>query len=410
MRSLLSFDSDQVQGRSQVSVAVGVLVPLYTPARNGGGPIRTLQALVSAVPGPFEVYVLTGDRDLGTKDRLPVERDSWQMLETSKVYYASASHPIGLMNGFRALRATGPEVLYLNGFFDPRFSIVPQLLWRLGFWRNAVRLLAPRGEFGSGALRRRSMKKRAYMGLYRLLRLHSGVYWHASSEMEAQTIRDQWGAGAAILIRENETLLPESADPPSAVGRGGQTVSSLRAVFLGRIVEHKGLHLALEALLSTREAIDLDVYGPAEDAAYLRRCKALAARTPPNVSVRFLGPVEPDATRQTLAGYEVMLMPTAGENFGHVIAESLSVSCPVVCGPATPWTPTLEDGGGEVASLTAGSWSSAIERRARASVADRLEQRRNAGRAFDRWRARPAAPHVFELLDRVLSVDRPKDA
>lgn len=390
---------------------IGVLAPLFPPATNGGGPIRTLAALVAGAPTRFTVGVLTGDRDLGAGERLPVEKfDSWVKSGDAFVYHASAGSLSGLIRGLRALRKFAPEVIYLNGFFDLRFSIGPQLLWRFGFWGRSVRLLAPRGEFGKRALGRRSVKKRAYMALYRLLGLHRGVYWHASSEMEARTIRDQWGSGAVILIRENETLLPKRADRPPAVGQGEQTESSLHAVFLGRIVEHKGLHLALEALVSTREAVELDVYGPAEDAAYLNRCKVLAARTPPNVSIRFLGAVEPDATRQTLARYEVMLMPTAGENFGHVIAESLSVSCPVVCGPATPWTPTLEDGGGEIAPLTPGSWNAAIERRARASVANRLEQRRNAGRAFDRWQARPAAPHVFELLDHVLSADRPKDA
>ena len=78
-----------------------------------------------------------------------------------------------------------------------------------------------------------------------------------------------------------------------------------------------------------------------------------------------------------------MLMPTAGENFGHVIAEALSVSCPVMCTPATPWTECLTAGGGLVVdTLEPHDWRVAIERLAAASPAERLAFRLRAGEAF----------------------------
>ncbi|GAB3611827.1 glycosyltransferase family protein [Humibacter ginsengisoli] len=385
-----------------MSSIIGVFAPLFAPAKNGGGPIRTLRALVLAAPSDFKVYVLTGDRDLGATERLTVPFNNWQAGEGASVYYTSASSPVGLMRGFRALRAVRPEVLYINGYFDPRFSILPQLLWRFGFWGRTVRLLAPRGEFGEGALNRRALKKRAYIALYRLLRLHKEVYWHASSELEAQSIRELWGDDAIILVRENEVLLPALSDKPPSIG-STQTldVPPLHAAFLGRIVEHKGLHLALEALTQVKSAVEFDIYGPEEDVRYLERCKVLASRAPAHVSVRFRGVLEPDQTRQTLSNYDVLLMPTAGENFGHVIAEALSVSCPVICSPHTPWTPTLEAGGGAVVPLVTVEWVRAIQQRASTPAVDRLSERQRAGSAYDQWRDRPAAPHVFELLERL---------
>ena len=32
-----------------------------------------------------------------------------------------------------------------------------------------------------------------------------------------------------------------------------------------------------------------------------------------------------------------MFMPTRGENFGHIILQSLSVGCPVIISDQTPW-------------------------------------------------------------------------
>jgi glycosyltransferase involved in cell wall biosynthesis len=382
---------------------VGVFAPLFPPAKNGGGPIRTLEALVKAAPDKFKIHVLTGDRDLGASERLPVEFDSWSEHDGAAVYYASAGSLKGLFGGFGALRRKKPDVIYLNGYFDPRFSILPQLLWRVGYWGKAVRLLAPRGEFGSGALERRTGKKRAYMAVYRLLGLHRRIYWHASSDLEAAAIRKQWGDRAEVLVRENETLLPEHAQTVEDPMDDSVPRPALRAVFLGRIVEHKGLHLALDALANVTNPVELDVFGPAEDDAYLRRCQALAARLPDHVVVRFRGSLEPEQTRSTLADFDVLVMPTAGENFGHVIAEALSASCPVLCSTHTPWTDVLEGGGGWALPLTAEAWTEALDRQAGLSLAGRVGERRSAGAAYDEWRARPAAPHVFELLETAIT-------
>jgi len=381
---------------------IGVLAPLFPPAKNGGGPIRTLEALVAASPNSYELHVLTGDRDLGASERLPVEFDSWVEHDGADVYYASAGSLRGLFGGFGALRQKRPDVIYLNGYFDPRFSILPQLLWRVGYWGRAVRLLAPRGEFGSGALERRTAKKRAYMALYRLLGLHRRIYWHASSELEAAAIRKQWGQKTVVLIRENDTLLPERAHRVDGVP--AETIGApLQAVFLGRIVEHKGLHLALEALAQVTEPVDLDVFGPAEDDAYLKRCQTLAARLPDTIRARFHGALEPEQTRSTLEAFDVLVMPTAGENFGHVIAESLSASCAVLCSTHTPWNEVLASGGGEALPLEVDRWASALQRWSALSSADRVTARRRAGAAYDQWRSRPAAPHVFELLEAAMS-------
>ena len=45
---------------------------------------------------------------------------------------------------------------------------------------------------------------------------------------------------------------------------------------------------------------------------------------------------------------DIFLFPTRGENFGHVVAEALSVGCPVLTTPTTIWTDLLTSGGGSV--------------------------------------------------------------
>ena len=62
----------------------------------------------------------------------------------------------------------------------------------------------------------------------------------------------------------------------------------------------------------------------------------------------YRGELAPEAVRSTFARYDMFVFPTQGENFGHVIAESLSASCPVICSDETPWSPVLRAGGGAV--------------------------------------------------------------
>jgi glycosyltransferase involved in cell wall biosynthesis len=347
------------------------------------------------------MLVLTSDRDLGATAPLSVASNEWVSRGSALVYYMSTNRLSRLLRGFAALRRKKPTVLYFNSFFSPLFSVLPQLISRAFFPEASLRLLAPRGEFSVGALAIKSRKKRLFIRLYKALRWHRGLVWHASSSWEAEDIRRVWGQKAVVLVRENETSLPKSAAAPMRQDKS----STLRAFFFGRIVPKKGLLVVLEALKSATGLIDLDIYGDEEDAGYARACCQAAARVSPSVTVRFMGAVLPVDVPACFASYDVMLMPTAGENFGHVIAEALSASCPVICADTTPWTSLLKAGAGRVVRSSAASdWTDAVDSYAALSVEERIELRLAAGLLYEQWRAAPKGPHVLELLHEYCNV------
>ncbi|MFL5580748.1 MAG: glycosyltransferase, partial [Gemmatimonadaceae bacterium] len=70
---------------------------------------------------------------------------------------------------------------------------------------------------------------------------------------------------------------------------------------------------------------------------YWGECRAAIAELPPNVRVSYRGVVPPEAARAALAAHDVLLQPSLGENYGHVIVEALSAGCPVVVSDRTPW-------------------------------------------------------------------------
>ena len=161
----------------------------------------------------------------------------------------------------------------------------------------------------------------------------------------------------------------------------------VRLVFVGRICPTKNLHMVLDALHRLDAPAGLDIYGPLEEGLYWSRCKALIGRLPAWVRARYCGELTPAQTRLTFARYDAFVFPTLGEEVGHIIAESLSASCPVICSTKTPWTDLLISGGGIVLpELNPGRLADEIARVAAASHAERAGARQRAGAAYRSWR------------------------
>lgn len=373
-----------------------VFCPLFPPAYLGGGPIRTLEALIRNVPPEFDTHVITSSTDLDRVSPLDVPLDEWVSLgPSSRVRYVSWGSWRAVRDAFIEVRRIRPDFVYLNGFFTA-WTIIPQVLIRCRLLPRAQIVLAPRGEFGAAALSMKSRKKRLYLGWYRRLGFARPVIWHASSATESVHIRRTIGPDARVLIRENDTALPPQPAriPPRAEG-------PLRAVHFARLSPIKGLDVLLEALRLVTSEMALDIYGPEEDEAYAARCRRLAARLPPHVRVAFLGTLPHSRVPDTLVNYDVMLFPTHGENFGHVVAEALSVSCPVIAPGSTPWTDLLRTGGGGlvVEINDADHWARTIEAYARQSARGRTARRHEAAQAYTGWRQETGQrTHLFALI------------
>lgn len=370
---------------------VRVLAPYFAPAVDGGGPIRTLDALTRAAPADVSVTVVTRDRDRGHRERLSVPIGP--VLDSDRrVHYVDTRGLPGLLRLASSIsRRPTPDVLYLNSVFDARFAVLPLALRRLGLARAACTLLAPRGEFDSGALAVKRPKKAVFLTLATRLRLFSGVVWHASTPLEAARIRAVLGDDVDVVVRENETSLPERArrtPPPRS--------SQLELVSLGRISPKKRTHLLIEALAHVGRPVRLVVIGPDDDAAYARRCRAAAAALPETATVEFRGSLSHEDAMEALSQAHAMATATAGENFGHTIAEALSVGRPVLVSDTTPWSDRVRAGGGSV--VLDSDWAATISTWSR-SGQDELDRRASAAAdAYDDWRAADQAPHVFDLV------------
>lgn len=336
----------------------------FLPGFKAGGPIRTIANMVERMGQEHEFLIFTRDRDLGaTSAYAGVVVGAWNRLGTARVFYATPG-PGRLRQLRRVLREEAHDVLYLNSFFSWQNTLLPLLLRWLGQDRGRAVVLAPRGEFSAGALGLKSTKKRFYIALAKKLGIYHRITWQASSENEAADIRRVMGAIAGnIVVAPN--LLPFAASGEVMGGAAPlpRSAGPLRIVFLSRISPMKNLDYLIRAMQRVRLPVVFNIFGPAEDEAYWAACRQLLAALPVNVQASYHGPVSAEQVPGIFAQHDLFVLPTRGENFGHVIFEALNAGTAVLLSDRTPWQGDA-DGALEVLSLDDPvAWAHAIERR-----------------------------------------------
>lgn len=324
----------------------------YLPAYRAGGPIKTIANMVDQLGDEFDFRIITKDRDSGISDPFPgIKTGVWQDVGKSKVCYLPPAQ-LKLAPFRNLMRTTPHDILYLNSFFSPVFTLYPLLLQRLRLVPVVPTVVAPRGEFSPGALGLKSAKKRQYLRLARALGLYSHVIWQASSEREKEEIIHGFGrrkdlADLAQRIRVAPDLVPKPAVPTACLEHPPKEPGVLRVVFLSRITAKKNLHYALDVLRGVRGTVQFDIYGPTmRDEEYWEECQQVIATMPENIRVTYHGAVEPEQVPKVFASHDVFLFPTRGENFGHVILEALSAGCPMLLSDQTPWRGLEKEGVG----------------------------------------------------------------
>jgi glycosyltransferase involved in cell wall biosynthesis len=380
----------------------------YLPGYQGGGPIRTIANMVERLGDEFEFWIVTKDRDLGDEKSYPnVQIDAWNSVGKAKVFYASAAM-LSLSGFLKIMRETPHDLLYLNSFFDPRFTVGPVFMRWLGLVVRRPLVMAPRGEFSSGALRIKSWKKKPFILLARMTGLFSGVTWHASTEAEAGDIQRNFIvnserlkvaqniAVAGDLLQKNgsDFLIFEDNGICSSNG-------SLRICFLSRIAAMKNLDFALEVLSRVKVFVDFKIYGPKEDKGYWDKCSSLIESLPKNINVSYCGSVDHADVKKVISASDLFFVPSRGENFGHVFMESLSVGVPILVSDQTPWRDlALQGFGWDISLDRPDDFVEAIESFSKVTVEGRNIIRR---KCIDFARKKSEDPLIVELNRQIFS-------
>lgn len=231
---------------------------------------------------------------------------------------------------------------YLNSFFDFEFSILPNiyLKWkRVGAGRV---VLAPRGEFSAGALSLKYWKKKPYIWLAKIFSFYRDVNFHASTDHEKKEIRLSFRDDVKISVASD---LPALNSRKIFITPKGDA-QGIRLVFLARVTPMKNIDYALKILQEVSRPVEFHIYGPIEDREYWLSCGQIISQLPKNISVKSFGAKEQAEVLDILAEYDLLFLPSRGENYCHVISEALSVGTRVLVSDKTPWRDLRNQGFG----------------------------------------------------------------
>jgi len=331
------------------SPVVLAFLPHYLPGYKAGGVIRSIANMVSHISKNFQFKIFTSDRDFhDTRHYRGICVNEWNRVGNAMVYYCPP-RGLSLFAVFKILSETEYDILYLNSFFSPKFTILPLLLRWLNLVPRKPTVLAPRGELAPAALKLKAWKKKPYMFAAKLLELYSRITWHASTLDEKTEITDNVRNVRRVVLAEQifvaEDLPTVHSDLPGRTGSKHR--GRLNLVFLSRICRKKNLEMALDVVSKVKEGrISFHIYGPLEDHRYWRQCRQMFHRLPENVEAEYKGVVKNTEVIEVLKKYNLFFFPTCGESFGHVIWEAMLAGCPVLVSDRTPWRNLQEQGVG----------------------------------------------------------------
>ncbi|KAA0548463.1 glycosyltransferase family 4 protein [Bacillus sp. BGMRC 2118] len=323
----------------------------YLPGKSYGGPVKSLYNMVETLGDIYEIFIITNDRDLNSEVPYEnVEIGKWNKVGKANVLYSPKDDFYRHLK--EAISEKNFDIIYCSSFFA-KLTLLVHILSLLKRIRVPI-IIAPRGEFSIGALGIKTFKKKAYLILYKLLKMHKKVTFTCSTEKDKKDIERVFGRNIAVHKASN--IVGNRNDTPN---RAREKVSGeIKIVTVSRVSSIKNIDYSLELLLKIAQRklpfnnIIFDIYGPIEDRNYYNECMDIISKINTKIKVTFKGIIDYEDVMKTLNKYHIFLFPTKGENFGHVIQEALLSGCPVIISDQTPWRGLQELGVGFEFPLT----------------------------------------------------------
>jgi glycosyltransferase involved in cell wall biosynthesis len=318
-----------------------ITIDWFLPAYKAGGPIQSIANLIEQYQQPvtcFKIYC--GSKDLDGSELTGVRLDEWTNHNAvTQVWYASAKQR-GVPGLKKAIGDTNLDAVFIVGIYSWQFNILP-----LFFIKAKKKILSVRGMLHPGALTQKGFKKKIYLALLKLTRIQHRCSFHATDNREAGFIQAVFGRQAIVTVAGNFPRI--LSWQPAAEKITGE----LKLVSIALISPMKNILLVLEALQSCRLQICYDIYGPIKEEYYWQQCVELIEKMPGNVQVQYKGAIAPAKMEATLRIYDVVVLPSKSENFGHALFEALSAGRPVITSHFTPFNELQINKAGENVSI-----------------------------------------------------------
>ncbi|MFT3846493.1 MAG: glycosyltransferase family 4 protein [Lacibacter sp.] len=308
----------------------------FYPAWKAGGPVQSLVNLVRQLNNEYSFYIVCKPHEMNSDERLTnISINQWTNWEgKAEVFYSS--YGLGAtyyQQVTKILNDVKPDVLFVNGLFSPYFNLVP-LSCGFSYAKKhpACKIVwSARGMLHPGALSQKPFKKRLFLRVIQLLNWHKKVHWHVTDEQECRYVSDTFGNNMQVTVAGNFPNLLSKAETEQ------KQEGILKLGTIALISPMKNHLLVLQSLQRISASIEWHIFGPVKDEIYWRACEEEIVKLPEKTAVVYHGECVPADLPEAMKKFQVFIMPSKSENFGHAILEALSAGKPVITTNTTPF-------------------------------------------------------------------------
>ncbi len=264
------------------------------------------------------------------------------------------------------------EVVHLHGLWQGHTRRGARAAQRAG----VPYLVAAHGMADPWALRRRAIRKRAYLALIEGANLRRAACLHALSRPEVGHLRAIAPRTPVCLVPNGVDLAPFDRLPPRAALESEHPALRGKFVllFLGRLHAKKGLDLLAEAIGEVgRDRRDLHVLLAGPDDGSLGPFLADVSSVGMAGRVTTLGHVAGESASRAWAAADAFVLPSRSEGFSMAVLEALAARVPALITTACHFPELAEARGGIVVEPAADSLTRGLRDLLDRSVADRAE-------------------------------------
>jgi len=309
-----------------------IFIDWYLPGYKGGGPIRSIANLISHFEEDVTFSIITRNTDYC--ETIPYKKivpNQWIDIGSGNRAFYFSEKKLGF-KAIRKLLIENPNSLvYLNSMFSWYFTLLPLVIIKT--LSNHRVILAPRGMLSSGSFKVKKIKKSLFLIFAKIFGLYKNVVFQATSEDEMKDVL------AHKLSKKQPVFAPNLPSKNTTIKNCNliKEAGKVNLVSIARIAPEKNLLYALQVLKKVKGNIKFDIYGVIYDLDYWSLCENLINVMPTNIAVHYHGDLPSDSIEEVLCDSHFLFMPTTGENFGHIILQSLIASCPPIISDKTPW-------------------------------------------------------------------------
>jgi len=301
-----------------------VFADYYLPGYRAGGPVVSISNLLNRLYADYGFHSLVVTRGHEADSKVLYDTDINKAISSpnGQIIYINRSLISHLYFLVRLLYNSKAPI-YLNSIYSFRYSFMPLIINKLLFRRDVY--ISPRGEFAKSAISTNQLIKKPYLIIWKWL-FSKNAFFISSSDRES----------CDLLTQVNKANFKKIANVAKVIkfdDFSTQTASCdvLRIVFVSRISPIKNLEFALDCLLDVKRNYIFDVYGPIRNENYWKSLRKNYS------NFNYKGSLKPEVLETTLRKYNLFILPTKGENFGHSIFEAISSFVPVLISNNTPW-------------------------------------------------------------------------